>query len=362
MDSDFQGGIYMKKNITYILILIFTIGCLASCSFYKEVMNSSNIVKKIECSSKENLNLMLTSMPIFVNNEAVYYVDAGKTLIKKEDDYLLTIDVCEESELIQDIYVYNEDIYYAKQSEQQIDIMKFNEGDTQNLLTIPHSSYTFGEDFIYKIQNMFYYYNSYDNVLYLINDSGIQECINGITAVSMDEYNIYYADVNGSIYVCNKELTDSKEIWSIQRISDIKDEFLDAWCDMNINEYTNIACMSINDNTLLFTICANSQTRNGILFSIQLNNGEVSFSKEFAVDNYQLFDNNIYISGYYISDKQINDGIFKYNPRNGEIMNLGINKNNMYINGHDGYFWDDELNCRKLKKINLLTHEIKAID
>ena len=131
---------------------------------------------------------------------------------------------------------------------------------------------------------------------------------------------------------------------------------------MNMNEYTTISHIAINNNILLFTICANSQTKNGLLFSMRLDDGEIDFSKELAINNYQLFDNYIYLSGSHISNQKLNDGIFRYNLDDGEIMDLGIDKENIYINGFDCYFWEDEYNNKGLKKLNLITHNIETID
>ncbi len=307
-------------------------------------------------------NLILTKIPICRDNEFLYYAENGKILKKKDGRGLTSvIDSCAENELIQDVYVDNQCIYYAKQNDEQtllIGVDKNNTDNIQKQYTVKHKAYSFGEDFICTNEHGIYYYSDANNVLYLFDDNDIYSQENITCAFVGKEY-VYYADTAGKIHKSDLNLKNSQEIWLLDAVRESDDEFLINWCNSNLNEYSVIKNIALREDRVIFTVCSNENIKNGLFCSIKSDGNDFWFEKNCAVDYYQFYGDSIYIKGLYSDGQNVTEGIFCYSS-DSQIVPINSNKE-MYIYDNYCYFEDNESGDRILTGMDLTSQEIEVI-
>lgn len=338
-----------RKLFCIAIILLMT---LSACEM--PTNTNGNVLNNIDDNNCKRINTIMNLIPVYEDENNLYYAEEGKTLKKRDNNGVDSIlDACSEDELIQDICTDNQYIYYIKQNATEVKIARVSKNDVsgaQEVYQFSHGNYTFGEDFIYAQNDVIYYYDSADYILYIIKNDGIQT-VDDVTSAFIAEQEIYYADRTGNIYESDFHLKDVRGIWNIDAILQEKDDVIKNWIEVCMSEYTEITNLSLINDKLVFTLFAGRNVKNGLLCAVDVEDGSLSFDKNCTVDNYQIRNNNMYFYGSCLSDNN-RHGIYKYGL-NEDIIPIEIDAERMYLSNGKIYFWDDEINYKMLNKADL---------
>lgn len=337
----------MKKKIFYIVIILLM--TLNACKM--PTNTNGNFLNNIDDNNCKRINTIMNLIPVYEDENNLYYAEEAKTLKKRDNNGVDSIlDACSEDELIGDICTDNQYIYYVKQNAAEVKIVRVSKNDVSDVQVVhqlSHGEYTFGEDFIYVQNDVIYYYDSADYVIYIIKNDGIQT-VDDVTSAFIAEEGIYYADKSGNIYESDFYLKDIQEIWNIDAILQEKNEFVENWRETCMSEYTEITNLSLINDKLVFTLFADRNVKNGLLCAVDVEDGSLSFDKNCTVDNYQISKDSMYFYGSYLSE----NGIYKYGL-NEDIIPIKIDAERMYLSNGKIYFWNDEINYKTLKIFDL---------
>ena len=336
----------MKKWI-YITIMLVCSAALSACNSDTGINMAVDGVTVSDTMDFSDVNSMLTTLPMFKDENGIYYAEEGKELKKKNGDNETILYACEDSEMIRDIYADDNFIYYAKERAMQNEIVissvnKTDLNDKQDLLTLPcHSTGSDGDNFVYADDGV-YYFDIKDRMLYY---NGLQTIENVTGAVICDRI-IYYAD-GSAIYSCKKDLSGSRLLWSKESMPENNDDstFARKYTSILQSELPEIRNLSVIGDRIYFTV-SETFARNGILTSIKIDGSETSYENDLWVYRYQIDNGNIYFSTMYSDSVKM----FRLNEMPEPI---DLAKVYFYICDSDCYYYDNERYGIGLSKIDL---------
>lgn len=310
------------KKIIYIMIIIVFSEMLIACSIYPSIDAGVDNDVFIKTSDYSDTNSMLTTLPIFEDESGIYYAEQGKELKKMTDDNEKTLYLCEKDEIICDIYADDNFIYYVREVpfKNKCTIMRIDKQDfnkKQELFSVPCKGLnSSGDGFVYSDADTVYYYNSSDRILYY-NSNGEVKSIGNITDAMINHNVIYYADAE-NLYVCDKDLSNSRKIWSIKSMPPNNDNnsFAHMYNSRIQSENSIIRDISIVDNRIYFVI-SEFFAENGVLVDIKPDGTDVNYVKNVWIYKYQINNGDIYGSAMYS-----NDSVEVFNLKTLEPINL----------------------------------------
>lgn len=264
----------------------------ASCNMNSDINEvSSN-------SSESSMNSMLTLMPIYDDGNDIYYAEDEKHLKRITDNDKLTLDECNDQELITNVYVNDKYIYYTKQDYEKSNIIYIDKTlpDIKEVLfSVPTESFIETTDgFVYAEHDTVYYYDGFET-LYSYHDGEIQERLNNITSVIINEDDIYYADLEQALYRCDKNFANKEKIWDTDAIRNSSDKYLIDWRNRVLNEYSVIKNISIWNGKVLFTVNTDNALGSGLL--VCLDGNEFVYAKSLTVSEYQQCGEKLIVYG-----------------------------------------------------------------
>lgn len=333
----------VSRFIKILLLILMFINCV-SCSCKDNTKRQDMINNEIK------VNSLLTKMPYYNDNIHSFYAENGKIL--KDENNNIIIDTCD-NEIISDVFYHNNILYYTKQDNEKITMLSVNTNDysQKNILFIIDdiNGFGMGDDFIYVYNNVIYYYNYYNNILYKYQNDYLTAVLENITSATFEKDNIYYADINQRIFKTDLSCSETTEIFNNNNVKNSKDDFLINWYQYNINDYSIIRDIAVYKNKIIFRICSDPAVDKGMMMC--LDNGIVTYCNSALVQTYQINSNNIIAYGSLKESKgNIN---FVMNLRKNKILNISPAKY-FYVFNKIIYYQlktSDENYCLKNKKL-----------
>lgn len=281
----------MLKAMKTFVMLMCVVVC-TSCSTNSEVNDvSSN-------SAESSMNSMLTLMPMYDDGSDIYYAEDEKHLKRITDNDKITLDECNDQELITNVYVNDKYIYYTKQGYDKSNIIYIDKTSPEIkevLFSVPTESFIETTDgFVYAENDTVYYYDGFET-LYSYHDGEVQERLNNITSVIINEDDIYYADLEQTLYRCDKNFANKEKIWDTDAIRNSSDKYLIDWRDRVLSEYSVIKNISVWNEKVMFTVNADNAIGSGLLVCLDRN--EFVYAKSLTVSEYQQCGEKLVVYG-----------------------------------------------------------------